>query len=287
MKIVIAGLGNIGGSFALAIKKKTPEHDVYAIDINRDSLKDAEKRGLIRKGYVKPAEIIPEADLVIFSVYPMILKSLVEEYVPYFKDGVILTDVTGVKRTIINDIEPLLPESADFIFGHPMAGRENRGLEFSSSDVFQGANYLLTPTERNGKENIEKLSLFIKQIGFKNISSITPDFHDEVIGFTSQLAHVIAVSLINSDDTDRNTKSYTGDSYRDLTRITNINEKLWPELFIMNKDHLISHINGFKKELEKLTDAIENDDAESMQEMMIESRRRYHDLYNLDTSDWD
>ncbi|WP_020006911.1 prephenate dehydrogenase [Salinicoccus albus] len=287
MKIVIAGLGNIGGSFALAIKEKSTEHEVYAIDINRDSLKDAEKRGLIRKGYITPAEIIPEADLVIFSVYPMILKSLVEACSPYFKEGVLLTDVTGVKRNIINEIEPLLPEGADFIFGHPMAGRENRGLAFSSSDVFQSANYLLTPTERNKEDNIKKLSAFLKQIGFKNISSITPDFHDEVIGFTSQLAHVIAVSLINSDDTNRNTKSYTGDSYRDLTRITNINEKLWPELFIMNKDHLINHINGFKKELDRMTDAIEDDNAESMQEMMIEARRRYHELHNLDMSDWD
>src|SRR5699024_8264414 len=159
-----------------------------------------------------------------------------------------------------------------------------RGLAFSSSDVFQDANYLLTPTERNKEGNIEKLSAFLKQIGFKNISSITPDFHDEVIGFTSQLAHAIAVSLINSDDTNRNTKSYTGDSYRDLTRITNINEKLWPELFIMNKDHLINHINGFKKELDRMTDAIESDNAESMQEMMIEARRRYHELHNLDMS---
>ncbi|WP_411843204.1 prephenate dehydrogenase [Salinicoccus sp. HZC-1] len=286
MKIVIAGLGNIGGSFALAIKDNTSEHDIYAIDIDTESLKNAEESGLITKGYEHPEEIIPQADLIIFSVYPMILKSLVESYAPYFKEGVILTDVTGVKRSIIEEIEPLLPDNADFVFGHPMAGRENRGLSFASGEVFQGANYLFTPTGRNSGENIKMLTELVEQIGFKNVTSVTPDFHDEVIGFTSQLAHVIAVSLINSDDTNRNTKAYTGDSYRDLTRITNINEKLWPELFIMNKDHLLSHIDGFRDQLDQLTTAIENEDIETMQKMMIESRHRYHDLHNLDESVW-
>lgn len=286
MKIVIAGLGNIGGSFALAIKDNVPEHDIYAIDIDKESLKNAEESGLIAKGYEHPEEIIPEADLIIFSVYPMLLKSLVEAYAPYFKEGVVLTDVTGVKRSIIEEIEPLLSDNVDFVFGHPMAGRENRGLSFASGEVFQDANYLFTPTERNNKENIKMLTEFVEQIGFKNVTSITPDFHDEVIGFTSQLAHVIAVSLINSDDTNRNTKAYTGDSYRDLTRITNINEKLWPELFIMNKDHLLSHIDGFRDQLDQLTTAIENEDMETMQKMMIESRHRYHDLHNLDESVW-
>lgn len=286
MKIVIAGLGNIGGSFALAIKDKAPEHDIYAIDINPQSLRDAEESGLISQGYETPEAIIPQADLIIFAVYPMILKSLVEAYAPYFKEGVILTDVTGVKRSIIKEIEPLLPDNVDFVFGHPMAGRENRGLSFASGEVFQGANYLFTPTDRNRQENIKLLSDFVGNIGFKNVTSITPDFHDEVIGFTSQLAHVIAVSLINSDDTERDTKAYTGDSYRDLTRITNINEKLWPELFIMNKDHLLNHIEGFKHQLDQLTSAIEEEDIETMQEMLVESRHRYHDLHNLDESVW-
>ncbi|AKG72918.1 prephenate dehydrogenase [Salinicoccus halodurans] len=286
MKIVIAGLGNIGGSFALAIKTYAPEHEIYAIDIDAESLRDAEESGLITKGYETPEEIIPEADLIIFSVYPMILKSLVASYAPYFKEGAILTDVTGIKRSIIEEIEPLLPDNVDFVFGHPMAGRENRGLAFASGEVFQGANYLFTPIPRNSEGNIKLLTDFVRKIGFKNISSISPDFHDEVIGFTSQLAHVIAVSLINSDDNDRNTKAYTGDSYRDLTRITNINEKLWPELFIMNKDHLLSHIEGFKGQLDQLTKAIENEDIETMQKMMIESRHRYHDLHNLDESLW-
>ncbi len=282
MNIVIVGLGNIGGSFALSLRENASEHTVYAIDVDEDILEHAEREGIIRQGFTDPEKIIPHADLIIFSVYPLILKSLVEKYIPLLKENVILTDVTGVKRSIIGQIEPLLPESADFVFGHPMAGRENRGLKYSSAEVFKGANYLFTLTDRNRDDNVELMTSLIKRMGFKNVSSVTPEFHDDVIGFTSQLAHVIALSLINSDDVERNTKQYTGDSYRDLTRITNINENLWPELFVMNKDYLINHIDRFKSQMDLLKDAIETEDVETMQEMMVEARRRYHDLHNLE-----
>ena len=282
MKIVIVGLGNIGGSFALAIKESGLNHEVYAIDKDIETLRTAEEQNLIIQGFESPSEIIPKADFIIFSVYPLILEDVVRSYIPYLSQGTIITDVTGVKRNIIGSIEPLLPENVDFIFSHPMAGRENSGLAFASAKVFQGANYLITPTPRNKTENVQFLSQFVKDIGFRNVSEITPEFHDEIIGFTSQLTHTIAISLINSDLVERNTKQYTGDSYRDLTRIANINEKLWPELFIMNKDYLVEHIDNFKHQLDKLSTAIKDEDVKTMEEMMIESKVRYHDLHSLD-----
>lgn len=285
MNIVIIGLGNIGGSFAEAIREGGGGHNVYAIDVDEEALSLAEKEQLIKKGFTDPEDVIPEADLIIFAVYPRVIVDIIDQYYSLFRDNAIITDVTGVKRKIIAEIEEKLPPEVDFIFGHPMAGRENRGLKYASSEVFKGANYLITPTERNKKENIEFLKGFIKGLGFRNISEISPEFHDEVIGFTSQLAHVIAISLINSDDADRNTKKYTGDSYRDLTRITNINEKLWPELFIMNKDFLQKHIDDFTFQLEKLSRAIKDEDIATMEEMMTESRRRYHDLHDLEMPD--
>lgn len=287
MNITIVGLGNIGGSFALSLKENAPEHDVYAIDVNSDALRSAEQDRIIIQGYTEPEEILPKTDLIIFAVYPLLLGSLVEKYKPYMKEGVVLTDVTGIKRSIIGQIEPLLPENADFIFGHPMAGRENRGLKYASGNVFKGANYLFTLTDRNRQSNIEMLSSLVERLGFKNISAVTPEFHDDVIGFTSQLTHVIALSLINSDDAERNTKEYTGDSYRDLTRITNINENLWPELFIMNKDYLVKHIDQFKSQMDLLKEAIESEDIDTMQQMMVEARRRYHDLHSLELPDLD
>ena len=285
MNIVIIGLGNIGGSFAQGIRQCGGEHNVYAIDVDEEALRLAEKQQLIKKGYTDPKDIIPEADFIIFAVYPRVIVDIIDQYYALFRKDTIITDVTGVKRQIIAEIEGKLPPEVDFVFGHPMAGRENRGLKYASSEVFKGANYLVTPTERNKKENIEFLKDFVRKIGFRNISEVSPEFHDDVIGFTSQLAHVIAVSLINSDDVSRNTKKYTGDSYRDLTRITNINEKLWPELFIMNKDYLQKHINDFTFQLEKLSLAIREEDIATMQEMMREARKRYHDLHDIDMPD--
>ncbi|MCG1010475.1 prephenate dehydrogenase [Salinicoccus sp. ID82-1] len=282
MNITIVGLGNIGGSFAMSLKENAAEHDVYAIDVDSNALRNAEQDGIIIKGYTEPEEILPKTDLIIFAVYPLIMKSLVEKYGPYLKDDAVLTDVTGVKRSIIGQIEPILPEHADFIFGHPMAGRENRGLKYASGEVFKGANYLFTLTDRNKESNVRMLSSLVERMGFKNISAVSPEFHDDVIGFTSQLTHVIALSLINSDDVERRTKQYTGDSYRDLTRITNINENLWPELFIMNKDYLLNHIDRFKSQMDLLKDAIEAEDIDTMKEMMVEARRRYHDLHDLE-----
>lgn len=282
MNIVIIGLGNIGGSFAQAIQKHTDGHDVFAIDVDEETLRTAEKQGLIKKGYTDPKEIIPKANFILFAVYPKVIVNIIDQYYSLFQENTIINDVTGVKRKVIEEIEDKLPPKVDFIFGHPMAGRENRGLKYASSEVFIGANYLITPTKRNKPENIKLLKDFLSQIGFKNITEVSPEFHDEVIGFTSQLAHVIAISLINSDDINRNTKHYTGDSYRDLTRITNINDKLWPELFIMNKDYLQKHIEEFKLQLEKLSTAIEDEDVSTMEEMMVESRKRYHDLHSLE-----
>src|SRR5699024_1193801 len=132
------------------------------------------------------------------------------------------------------------------------------------------------------EENINFLKDFVKQLGFGSISVITPDFHDEVIGFTSQLAHVIAISLINSDDAARNTKKYTGDSYRGLTRITNINEKLWPEIFMINKHHLLNHIDNFETQLDKLYAALQSDDVETSERMMLESKKRNKDLHEIE-----
>lgn len=285
MNIVIIGLGNIGGSFAQAIQKNLKGHDVYAIDVDEEALRTAEKEGLIKKGYTDPKDIIPKANFILFAVYPKVIVNIIEQYYSLFQENTIINDVTGVKRKVIDKIENKLPPKVDFIFGHPMAGRENRGLKYASSDVFIGANYLITPTKRNKPENIKWLKEFLTLIGFSNITEVSPEFHDEVIGFTSQLAHVIAISLINSDDINRNTKQYTGDSYRDLTRITNINDKLWPELFVMNKDFLQKHIDEFKMQLDKLSAAIEDEDIDTMEQMMVESRKRYHDLHRLNMSE--
>ena len=195
-----------------------------------------------------------------------------------FKDGAVITDATGIKKLFIEDIVKILPENIDFVFGHPMAGREKKGIDFASSQVFKGANYILTPVARNKEENLDMIEDLAYKIGFKRVKRITPDYHDEMIGFTSQLPHSLAVALVNSDVEGRETGSFIGDSYRDLTRIANINEDLWSELFLGNKENLLKSIENFEVELDKIKDAIKNDNKETLKEIFIKSTKRREKL---------
>ena len=277
MKIVVVGLGVIGGSFTMALKEAGYD-DVYGIDINEESLEKAKKLGLIKDGFTNGQEIVKSADFIIISLYPRLVKQFIIDNKDNFKDGAVITDATGIKKLFIEDIVKILPENIDFVFGHPMAGREKKGIDFASSQVFKGANYILTPVARNKEENLDMIEDLAYKIGFKRVKRITPDYHDEMIGFTSQLPHSLAVALVNSDVEGRETGSFIGDSYRDLTRIANINEDLWSELFLGNKENLLESIKTFEIELDKIKDAIENDDKEALKEIFIKSTKRREKL---------
>ncbi|MGG7057945.1 prephenate dehydrogenase [Clostridium nigeriense] len=277
MKILIVGLGVIGGSYAMALKAAGYE-DVYGIDSNLETLKKAENLEIIKKGYLCGREIIKEADLVIISLYPRLVKDFMQDNRFYFKSGAIVTDATGIKGHFIDDILNILPNEIDFIFGHPMAGREKKGIDYASKEVFKGANYLITVTDRNKEENIKLLEKIIYEMGFKNIKRINPYYHDKMIGFTSQLPHAIAVALINSDEEGRDTGSFIGDSYRDLTRIANINEDLWSELFLGNKENLIEAIDNFLLQINSIKTALIEDDEDNLKKLFIKSSKRREKL---------
>ena len=277
MKIVVVGLGVIGGSFIMALKEAGYK-DVYGIDVNEESLKKAKEKELIKEGFKDGKEIIKEADLIIISLYPRLVKQFILDNKENFKDGALITDATGVKKFFIEDILNILPNNIDFIFGHPMAGREKKGIDFASSQVFKGANYILTPISRNKPENLDLVEELVYKLGFKRVKRIAPEYHDEMIGFVSQLPHAIAVGLINSDVEGRETGNFIGDSYRDLTRIANINEDLWSELFLENKDNLLNSIDNFEIELDKIKNAIRNDDTQTLKELFIKSSKRREKL---------
>ncbi len=277
MKIVVVGLGVIGGSFIMALKDAGYD-DVYGIDINEETLEKAQKMGLIKEGYTDGSRVLKDADLIIISLYPRLVKNFILINKDNFKDGAIITDATGIKKFFIDDILEIIPDNIDFVFGHPMAGREKKGIDFASSEVFKGANYIITPVKRNKAENIEFIEKLAFKIGFKRVKKITPEYHDEMIGFVSQLPHAIAVSLINSDIEGRETGSFIGDSYRDLTRIANINEDLWSELFLENKKNLLNSIENFENELDKVKNAIKCNDTKKLKELFIKSTKRREKL---------
>ena len=282
--IVIVGLGVIGGSFAMGLKE-LGYYNVYGIDTDIDTLKKAKAQDLIRNGSQNGQVSLKDADLMILAIYPRLVLSFMREHIDQLKDGAIVTDVTGVKIPIIQDIEEIIGDKVDFVFGHPMAGREKKGFDFANNGVFKGANYIITPIPKNKEVNIQKIENLAYDLGFKRVKRITPQLHDEMIGYTSQLTHAIAVALINSDKEERDTCSFIGDSYRDLTRIAKINEKLWSELFLENKNNLLQSIYLFEKELDKIKNKILEDDVIGLESLFISSTKRRESIDLKDMKD--
>ena len=270
--ITVVGLGVVGGSFAEGLKKAGAAK-VYGIDNNLETLKKAKKSGIVDEAFENGKIPLPETDLVIISLYPELLETFILENNEYFKENSIITDVTGIKGKVLREVKPKLRKDIDFILGHPMAGREKRGIDYADSGVFKNANYILIKAD-NKEKNINLMKEIIEKLGFKNINFLDTEEHDEIIAFTSQLTHAIAVSLINSDDNKYDTNKFIGDSYRDLTRIAKINEDLWAELFLGNKDNLLFMIEKFEKRLDVLKEAVKSEDIETLKKEFRESSRR-------------
>ena len=271
-KILIVGLGVIGGGYASALSAKG--YDVSCITKNKCDVDYARERGMVRYGTTKvEPELISGADIVIFALYPTVFIDWVKEYSHLFKKGAVITDVTGVKVSVVDTVQSLLGDGVEFISAHPMAGRERSGVEFSDPGVFRGANYIITPTERNTTEAIELCRTLGEELGFARISVLSPKEHDEMIAFLSQLTHCIAVTLMTCN-TSEGLEKYTGDSFRDLTRIAKINDAMWSELFLMNKDALLTQMDSFIGEFARLRSMIDSGDREGMRKMMRQSTAR-------------
>lgn len=277
MKICVVGLGLIGGSYAMALSKKG--YDVSAVTLEQSSIDYAVENGIIKRGTTEvDPKMIGQADIVIFALYPHVFIKWVRENQQYFKRGAVITDVTGVKGSVVYEIQDMLRDDVEFIAAHPMAGKEVYGVENSDDAIFREANYIVVPTDKNTAERIELCQSLGKELGFRDISVLAPDKHDEMIAFLSQLTHCIAVSLMCASDNPC-LVHYTGDSFRDLTRIAKINDAMWSELFLENKNALLREMERFRLSFDKLYNTIKNDDRDEMRAMMRIStgRRKYFD----------
>lgn len=271
-KILIVGLGLLGGSYARALKRFG--FHISAITKEQSSIDYALSENIIDEGTTELDEkIIGEADLVIFALYPHIFVEWIQENQKLLKSGAIITDVTGVKRSIVYKIQDMLRSDVEFIAAHPMAGREVSGVENSTDTMFAGANYIVTPTEKNTPEAINTCLELGRLIGFSNVTTLSPEEHDEMIGFLSQLTHCIAITLMTCNDKE-NMEKFTGDSFRDLTRIARINDLMWSELFVANKDILLNQMDMFMEKFNELKLMLETEDIDGMRKMMRHSTER-------------
>jgi prephenate dehydrogenase len=251
--IGIVGLGLMGGAIALALRGKTRR--ILACDIDPAILETAKEDAVIDRGFTDPQEMLPLCDVVFLCLNPSTLLVFLDEWMPFFKSGTLITDIAGVKTSIVRAVEGNLRPDLDFVPGHPMAGSEKGGYAQAKFCNFAGKNYILTPLKRNKPESIDLIRNLVYRMGFSRITETTAEDHDRKIAFTSQLCHVIAAALIDCEP-DTTITRFGGGSFEDLTRIAMLNVPQWTELFLENKGELLQRIIQFESSLDKLKEFI-------------------------------
>ncbi len=271
-RYLIVGLGLLGGKYALELTRAG--YHVDGINRSQGHLQYALDHGYIQTGKTQDFEdLVARADHIIFGLYPTTLIQWFETYGHLLKPGCIFTDVSGVKTGLVDQIQTLCPPGVEFIASHPMAGRETSSVEHAAEVNFAPANFIITPTEKNTPEGIAWVTELAQVLGFEHICTLSVQEHDRMIGYVSQLCHAIAVSLMCAND-NTSLCEYTGDSFRDLTRIARINETMWSELFLWNKENLIAEIDQFDEALHQMRSALEAGDREGLEEMFRLSTQR-------------
>ena len=266
MKIAIIGLGLIGGSIARRLRGF---HDCTIAAYNRtaETLLLAKQDGAIDEGYSDPGEAMEGADLIILCLYPQLNVDMVRDNLSHIKKGAVITDVSGVKGFMVEELSKILPDDVEFIGAHPMAGREVGGYKSSTDTLFNKASFIITPTEKNKPENVALIRELAEYIGCKHVVTTTPEEHDAVIAYTSQLMHVVAVALCDNPMIERST-FFSAGSLRDCTRVAIINAEMWSELFVENKDALVDRISEMQDSLEKIKQAVADSDRGKLEEIM-------------------
>ena len=282
MIYAIVGLGIMGGSVAKAIRSNIIGHDdqdgkIFALDKNNESLFAALTSGIIDRAFTQSEtkEMLAQADMVFVCLYPAATLNFFREHKNDFKDGAIITDISGVKHDLSLAFEEIKPANAHLILGHPMAGGEKEGFAASRGEYFLNHNYILIKP-KNGYEDeaiVEKFRKIIRGMGFTRITEVDADTHDNKIGFTSQLCHVVASAMVESAG-DPEITSFGGGSFEDLTRIAMINAPLWTELFLANREKLVAHIENFEAQLDNLKKLIETQDADGLKSLLQDVRTK-------------
>lgn len=275
----IVGLGIMGGSIARSIREnilnqKSSSGKIYAFDINQASLDLAKNENIIDQGFSKGdvKNMLQLCDVVFICLYPKKTIEFLKENKENFKTDSVITDISGVK-SIYDNMKEVFPTNADFVLGHPMAGGEKEGFANSNGNYFINHNYIIIPQERNKPESITLMENLVTAMKFSRITKTDCKTHDEKIGFTSQLCHVVASAMVESAE-DPSITSFGGGSFEDLTRIAMINAPLWTELFLSNKVALLKHIKSFISKMQEFETLIQNEDAQQLEDLLKDVRKK-------------
>ncbi len=271
MNIAIIGLGLIGGSMAKALKSRT-DNKIYGFDINSDVVEEAISRGVIDRKLTD--DNIEKCSLIIIALYPEAAIEFVKNNAERISKEAIVMDCCGVKRIVCNALEPLAQEKGfTFIGAHPMAGLHMSGFAYSKEDMFKNASLVLCPNNKTPNEKVYLLKGLFSDVGFTNIQIATPEEHDRIIAFTSQLCHIVSNAYVKNDAAMLH-KGFSAGSYRDLTRVAKLNEYMWTELFLENQDYLLEELDELIQNLIKYKESIKQADKESLFNLLREGRIR-------------
>lgn len=271
--ISVIGLGLMGGSLAKALRCLNPKR-VYGVDICEDTVKKALHMGIIDEGDISGKSLLMDSDIVIIALYPDDAVRFVKDNIEHFKAGAVVTDICGLKQKIIEELIDVIPDSIEFVGGHPMAGKETCGIEAASGDIFIDTSYIITPHRNNTEKCLSLIERMAKGIGCKNVVRVDIEEHDRIITFTSQLPHVIAVALMNTRMCMDISAPFVGGSFRDATRVAAINTNLWQQLFTLNSERLIEEIERFEETLSGIKEAIKSHDKENLNKVFLRANEK-------------
>jgi len=259
-KITVIGIGLIGSSFALALKKQGFNGTITGVGRNEDNLINAKELGMIDAYSTDHAEGVKDADLIMLASPVGQFEPIINEIKNSIKPGAIVTDVGSVKAEVIKKLEPLMPDNVSFVAGHPIAGKESSGIEEAAADLFQNANYIYTPTPATDRDALAKVIDLWSSIGAITVQ-MTPDEHDLIFAAVSHMPHVIAYSIVNSIlEIDNNMLAYSGGGLKDMTRIAMSPPELWRDICSFNKGNILMALKTFSSSISHMIDLFEKSD---------------------------
>ena len=271
MNVGIVGLGLIGGSMAKSIKARTAD-TVWGVDLNHETMTLARMCGAIDAPLTE--ENIPQCDILLIAIRPAAAIEWVKRHAPLISKSAIVVDLCGVKRVVVAGIAPVAEQYGfAYIGGHPMAGKERGGFTSATDDLYVGASTILTPDKRTDMQLLEMLKAFFLDIGFASLTFSTPDEHDRIIAYTSQLAHIVSSAYIKSPEAQRR-RGFSAGSFQDMTRVARLDEDMWTELFLDDADYLTKELDILIENLSEYADALKAKDADRLRALLKDGREK-------------
>jgi len=262
-RVTIIGVGLLGASFALALKKNGLCGPITGCGRNRENLIRAKERNIIDSFEQDPSAACKEADLIMLSTPVGSFPGLTKTIAPALKKGAVLTDVGSVKGALVREIEKTIPQEVHYIGGHPIAGSDRSGIDSANAELFKKAKYIITPTENSDPAALGKMQNLWKALG-SEIVTLSPEEHDRIYAAVSHLPHLIAYAMVNTvADMDRSYLAFSGKGFTDATRIASSSEELWKDICLLNRDNLIEVLAVFQKNLDKLDQYLKAGNSDS------------------------